>query len=320
LVGLFFLLITVYGKVDPNSVSVSGLSSGAFFAVQYQLAHSSSIKGAAIFAGGPYYCAQGTLNGAILMCMNAIQPIPLATLEAYAQRQVNNGNLDGLGNLTTHNVYLFSGTQDGTVNPKVMYALEEFYQNLGVKNIVSDFDFVASHTFPTVNFGNACSQSFTPYISKCNFDGAGNGLNAIYGTLKSPVTPVASNIITFTQSTFTPSNPASLSLAATGYAYVPTNCQEGSETECKLHVAFHGCLQNAGSVQRAFVDNAGYNGWAEANDIIVLYPQTIASFFNPSNPNGCWDWWGYLNANYALKSGPQMQFIGSLINYFVQNH
>jgi len=319
LVG-FFLFFTVYGKVDPSSVSVSGLSSGGFFAVQYQVAHSSSIKGAAVFAGGPYYCAQGNLNGALLMCMNALQPISVPTLVTYAQRQADQRAIDGLGNLTTHNVYLFSGTLDGTVNPKVMYALDEMYQSFGVKNIVTDFDFVAAHTFPTVDFGNACNQAFTPYISKCNYDGAGNGLQAIYGTLKPRVTPVDSNIISFTQSTFTPGNPATLSLAATGFAYIPTNCGEGSETECKLHVAFHGCLQNTGSVQRAFVNNAGYNAWAEANDIIVLYPQTVASFFNPSNPNGCWDWWGYLNANYAVKSGPQMQFVGKLIDYFVHNY
>jgi len=321
-VGLFFLIVSVvvYGKVDPGSVSVSGLSAGAFFAVQYQFAYSASIKGAAIFAGGPYWCAQNQLNDGLLMCMNVVQPIPMDTLLAYARQQDKNRAIDALGNLTTHNVYLFSGTQDGTVNPKVMQALQQMYQTLGVKNIKSDFNFVAAHTFPTLDFGNSCTASYTPYISKCNFDGAGNALQTIYGTLKPAVAPVTSNIISFTQSTFSPGLPSAISLAATGYAYIPTNCKPPSDTECKLHVAFHGCLQNAASVQQAFVQNAGYNGWAEANDIIVLYPQTVASFFNPSNPNGCFDWWGYTNANYALKTGPQMQFTGKLINYFVQNY
>jgi len=62
------LLIHIYNlslgrgqwNVDPNSVSVTGFSSGAYFAVQFQVAHSASIMGAAIFAGGPYYCTQFT--------------------------------------------------------------------------------------------------------------------------------------------------------------------------------------------------------------------------------------------------------------------
>jgi hypothetical protein len=41
-------------------ITVGGLSSGAFFAVQYHVAHSATISGAAVFAGGPYYCAQDT--------------------------------------------------------------------------------------------------------------------------------------------------------------------------------------------------------------------------------------------------------------------
>ena len=40
---------------DPQGTSVSGLSSGAFMAMQYQVAFSSSVKGAGIVAGGPYY-------------------------------------------------------------------------------------------------------------------------------------------------------------------------------------------------------------------------------------------------------------------------
>jgi hypothetical protein len=35
----------------------------------------------------------------------------------------------------------------------------------------------------------------------------------------------------------------------------------------------------------------------------VLYPYAVSG---GSNPDGCWDWWGYTNSSYALKSGPQM--------------
>ncbi len=36
-----------------------------------------------------------------------------------------------------------------------------------------------------------------------------------------------------------------------------------------------------------FAVHAGYNDVAEANNIIVLYPQAINSTLNPK---GCWDW------------------------------
>ena len=37
----------------PSETSVSGLSSGAFMAVQYQVAYSGSVVGAGVVAGGP---------------------------------------------------------------------------------------------------------------------------------------------------------------------------------------------------------------------------------------------------------------------------
>ena len=65
-----------------------------------------------------------------------------------------------------------------------------------------------------------------------------------------------------------------------------------------------------------FVRNAGYNKWADTNNIIVLYPQAIAS--SPLgfalNPNGCWDWWGYDDANCAIRSGRQMAAVKAMVN------
>lgn len=53
---------------DLAATSVSGLSSGAFMAVQIEVAHSKDIVGAGIVAGGPYACAesQGEPAGAVL--------------------------------------------------------------------------------------------------------------------------------------------------------------------------------------------------------------------------------------------------------------
>jgi hypothetical protein len=43
-----------------------------------------------------------------------------------------------------------------------------------------------------------------------------------------------------------------------------------------------------------------------------LYPQVNASDI-PFNPQGCWDWFGYTGANYALKSGSQLAAVNAMI-------
>ena len=54
--------------IDPKQISVSGISSGGFMAHQFHVAHSQDLMGAGIIAGGPYNCAQGSLNRAMLQC------------------------------------------------------------------------------------------------------------------------------------------------------------------------------------------------------------------------------------------------------------
>jgi hypothetical protein len=44
--------------VKLNETSVSGLSSGAYMAGQFHVAHSSIVKGAGLVASGPYACAE----------------------------------------------------------------------------------------------------------------------------------------------------------------------------------------------------------------------------------------------------------------------
>jgi poly(3-hydroxybutyrate) depolymerase len=124
------------------------------------------------------------------------------------------------------------------------------------------------------------------------------------GTLKGGVIP-------FDQNEFAPGGSASaISMDTTGYAFVPAQCASGQK--CGLILVLHACLQNYATVGWAFIDDAGINEWADTNGIVVLYPQTVAS--DGINPEGCWDWWGYLNdPNYAQKGGPQMQALSAMV-------
>jgi len=301
--------------IDKTQISVSGLSSGGFIAVQVHVALSSKFIGAGIFAGGPYYCAQDQIFNAIEGCLSGsgidINSLIQSTANFYSQ-----GLIDNPTHLNNSAVFLYSGTSDTVVNPQVMQALQSYYENYGTR-IVTQFTIPSEHCLPTDSFGNSCSNLGSPYINNCNYDGAGMALNTIYPKLKPRTTANSNNIVTFSQDAYMPNfwTAASASLASSGYAYVPTACQNANSGKiCKLHFAFHGCQQTTDDIGNDFYANGGYNGWAEANNIVVIYPQAVKTFFDPSNPEGCFDWWGYTNANYAVQSGPQIAMIANLIN------
>jgi hypothetical protein len=166
-----------------------------------------------------------------------------------------------------------------------------------------------SHTMPTLTYGTSCDESMSPYIGNCSYDGAGLALAQIYGTLNPAATTLSGTIVTLSQGQFI-SNPSSHSLADDAYAYVPASCLSGQT--CRVHVAFHGCEQNAAAVGSDFYEHAGYNPWADTNNIIVLYPQTTTG---GSNYEGCWDWYGYDSSTYATKTGPQMAMVRAMLDF-----
>jgi poly(3-hydroxybutyrate) depolymerase len=55
-------------NIDASQTSVSGLSSGGYMAVQFEVAFSSLVRGAGIIAAGPYYCAHGDPITATSVC------------------------------------------------------------------------------------------------------------------------------------------------------------------------------------------------------------------------------------------------------------
>ena len=63
----------------PDTVTVSGLSSGAIMAGQMLVSSSEEITGAALIAGAPYGCAENSLSQA-LSCIDRPESIQLDTL------------------------------------------------------------------------------------------------------------------------------------------------------------------------------------------------------------------------------------------------
>lgn len=302
-------------NIDPAAVTVSGLSAGGFMAVQMHVAYSGTFNGSAIFAGGPYFCALGNLMIATEQCMYALGGPDADKSVTYTNTQAAAGTIDSTSNLADDKVFLFSGTKDTVVNPRVMAALEDYYGNyIRSDNIVTEFNFAAQHCLPTLNYGEACTVKMSPYIGKCNYDGAGIALNTMYGNaLETAGKDISSNLFKFDQTAFYPKGvtSSSSSLDTTGYIYIPTAC--ANNEQCKLHISYHGCSQGQDFIGDQFAADTGFNTWAEANNIVVVYPYAVKSL-SLGNGNGCFDWWGYTNADYALKSGVQMEFSKNIID------
>ncbi|KPF69462.1 hypothetical protein IP84_06400 [beta proteobacterium AAP99] len=292
-------------NIDPAEVSVSGLSSGGFMAVQMHVAYSATFRrGAGVVAGGPYFCAEGSITNATGRCMQRSTAIPVSSLVSTTRTWAGNGSIDPVDNLSASRVYLFSGSIDSTVKQAVMNDLQTYYASfVPAANTVYKKDIAAEHAMITDDYGNSCSTKASPYISDCNFDLAGEILKHLYGTLNARNNGALGGSFTeFDQSLYVRNN----GMAATGWVYVPQSCAAGAS--CRLHVVFHGCQQNTATIGDNYVRNTGYNRWADTNNIVLLYPQT-----GTGATNGCWDWWGYNSADYARKSGPQMAGVRAMI-------
>lgn len=294
-------------NIDKSDTTVSGISSGGYMAVQLHVAYSSVFaKGVASIAGGPFYCAEGGVVNALVRCLGKA-PIPVAALADTTEKWAGEGALDALSHLSKSRVYLFSGANDSAVNEATSVALAQYYERFVPKaNIVHKKDIAAEHAFVTDAYGASCLTKAAPFLVNCGFDTAGALLSHLYGGLKPPLARTekeGGNLVVFEQGKYTDAT----SLATTGFVYVPESCAKGGK--CRIHVALHGCKQNAIEVGDVFARNAGYNRWADANNIVVLYPQTAKAA-----TNGCWDWWGYSDAGYAKKSAPQMKAIVAMVN------
>ena len=277
-------------------------------AVQLHVAHSAVFKGAGAIAGGPYYCARGSSWTAYYNCMAPGWFTPLPSIEdlvAETQRLAQSGRIDATANLASGRAWLFSGTEDDTVTREVVDGLHAFYRHFKTQ-VTFAGDKAAGHAMVTADAGNACSATAAPYINDCDYDAAGMLLEHLLGKLSPPQAPGGS-LRRFDQK---PYGARDISMADEGFAYVPRVCET---QRCRVHVAFHGCRQTTDDIADRFVRESGYNRWAEANRLIVLYPQAIKRYFGIYNPRGCWDWWGYTGPQYATKEGPQIRAVKAML-------
>ena len=308
-----------------SELTVSGISSGGYMAVQFQVAYSALVRGAGVLAGGPYYCAEGKVGRALGNCMAPTKtdgPPAVAETLKRIEQLAEAKQIDPVKNLNDDRVWLLSGGQDKTVAPAVMDSLAEFYRSVLPANALRYVKVAdAGHAMLSVADpkANACATSNPPFINRCqDIDAPGQLLSHLLGPLKAPAATLEGEIVAFDQRPYIKGSAVDASLADEGYAFIPTACRSGG---CRIHVAFHGCRQSHGEIGSRFIETAGYNGWAASNRLIVLYPQTVArsglafgSLKMILNPKACWDWWGYTGDDYHTRDGVQMRAVRAMID------
>ncbi|NML15862.1 hypothetical protein HHL10_12850 [Azohydromonas sp. G-1-1-14] len=326
-------------------------------ASQFGVAYSASVAGVGMVAGGPYGCSRGSVSTAMLNCSCPADKPQLFEVTryfgldcralgpdqylAFADGAVarNKGQIDDVANLRRQRIWIYRGDKDGVVNGHLTEAARDLYLGLGVPK--EQIDYVdmrnAGHAFPSPQSSDQCDLTRFPFMVKCPtdagaYDAAGSLLKWLYTDLgdKQALAPQPAQLRQFKQAGYAGKVEFS-GLDDTAWVYIPQACEKDG-SKCRLHVAFHGCEQgqsfrNGNEVfGKRFVQGAGYNEWAEAANVVVLYPQakssTLGNLANPYryNPKGCWDFWGYtekyapMDRNFSKQSAPQMKAVKAMID------
>jgi hypothetical protein len=216
LLPMFLPLIATSGKLNIANITISGISSGADFAVQFHVAFSNTVTGVGVFAGQPFHCAVTRFAEDPLVPPDPNLPVPCTScppnktlafdhckrhpervqptlLRSYATEQAALGNIDNTTNLANHQVYLYRGTKDPCYLAGSEGAVIGFYRGFN-NGLDGQFALEATvpslHAQPTIHKGSPCGGPYDPspysYLASCGYDGAGAALQHIYRNMLRP--------------------------------------------------------------------------------------------------------------------------------------
>lgn len=268
------------------------------------MARSDKIAGAGMFATAPYGYTLGEATNAVLFQFPDL--IDVDELEELIKDHDKDGKIDSVSNIKNSKVYIQGGISDNVVYQGSSIKTAELYWRLGA-DVKSVFGLDSVHIIPrdddfTSNRCNAYDEF--EIFAACEYDGVKELLNHLLGDLNKAGSAKNENFFTFDQNEFFPDGGG---MWPTGIVYVPDACQD-RDTECILHIHFHGCGCGVELYGDYYYKNLGFNDIAEENKMIVLYPQIACS---EANSACCNDIYGYLtdeqgNLDYLTKDGEQI--------------
>nr|CCA86740.1 putative Poly (3-hydroxybutyrate) depolymerase (phaZ) [Ralstonia syzygii R24] len=311
-------------NIQPDRVAVTGISSGAFMATQLQLAYPKIFPFAAMLAGGPYDCALVQRDMAKCLYPSFITDKDLSAAVNRAKKKSYYRLLGDFSHLDHGIVYVLYGTADKVVGTQIAGSITKFYQRLkSLSNgkldglqISEDGSRNFGHTFPTYltplpiaspHEDDDCVESIPPYLGHCGFDAAKNILQHLYPQVTTGTEPTNTSGALIRLSADSFGATAATFAGKWVYVYKPAACSNG--TPCGLLVVLHGCNQNDEAIGQTFVQNVGFNRWAEDYRLIVVYPQTKTV---KENFGGCWDWWGYTGHHFDTRNAPQISWLARI--------
>jgi len=298
-------------NINPDTIAISGFSSGGAFSTQFHVAFSEKISGVGMFAGLSYLAKSG-----------------LSTISKYEEvdKLAQAGLIDPVENLKNANVYIFHGKLDSVVPVVEAGISEDFYNNYLANGNNIEFKEIedSEHNFPTAETGGACDKLNSPdFVSNCDYDGAFRVLTKTLGSIEpKDEGQVDFDLKDFDQAEFFGENAEGQfgnSLDKNGYVFVPDNCVNGT-VQCHLHLHLHGCTQTREWIGDGYVQGTGLIPLAAKNNIVVIFPQIKANFYNP---HGCWNFMAYLpedanNFQFATKQGTQMRAVAKMVEKAAQ--
>lgn len=316
-----------------DQVTVSGISSGAAMALQYAVAHSASVNGVAAIAGPSWACAKGFVSTAINDCMCGRQPVPSAL--PLARELARSGAIDPLVNgrpQALNRGFIFHSPLDATVVASTGQASANFLASfIGAPPVVDngnagDGSNRAGHGIISPGGSDRCEAGpkDRSFVRQCGQDDNARDLfHALFpGVAQDPAKRLAqvsaTDIQAFDQ------RPFIREVTRSGEYIAPDT------------LAFFFYPTRSERRQRLDLATTGYVHWAEQHKQIILFPaidqggspvseacssgavnKVVDSAWYQPNPNGCWDWWGYLDGaertRHLTRNGLQMRVIEQMV-------
>ena len=167
------------------------------------------------------------------------------------------------------------------------------------------------HGFPTLTEGGACDATNRRGSSPATTTRAGELLQHLYDGLVTPTGDDRGRAARVRPGALCRARLARLD----GGRRDSSSCRRTARPACPAASTSPSTAAARASAFSAGLSSreAGYNRWADANRIVVLYPQAEKSFFWPFNPRGCWDWWGYSGVDYATRNGAQLASVHRML-------